>query len=72
MVDARKARYRLYDILDVFHFAIDNIIYSEMDVNDKIADIKELGDQLASEVKELSEIMSHEVMVTLKSLNLND
>lgn len=64
VVDARQARFKLYDIVDEFHWAIDSIVYSDMDENEKIKDITELGNQLSQEIRDLSQAMSRETLIS--------
>ena len=64
VVDAKQARVRMWDIIDAFHWAIDDVLFSNMSAENKIQDIKELGDQLAAEINNLSEKLSHETLIS--------
>ncbi len=71
--EARKTRSTMYDILDQFTSSVYQIVWDdnpEYSVDEKSKDIKGLADQLATEIKTLAEMMSKEVIYTVKSLSL--
>ena len=70
-VDARQARFRMYDILDAYSSAIYQVVWhDEMDVDEKVADIGTLTNQLIDELKTLADDMAKEIVVTTKRMSL--
>ncbi len=70
-IDARDARYRLYDILDQYHATVSDIIWSDQTADDKATDLTALTNQLIKELHTLTDKMSKEVMVAVKSLSID-
>jgi cation transport regulator ChaB len=67
-IDATNARHTLSERLNLFNDCIWQVIYSNMSVDEKIRDIKELGEQLSNSIKELSDKMSREIMINYNSM----
>lgn len=69
-IDAKKARERLYLLLDEYLYSVRDIALHwnpDYKPEDRASDIKGLSEQLASSLVELSEDISHEVVYAVKS-----
>jgi len=72
-VEAREARVKLNDILWEFQTNVEFVALNDwQDTDEKIADIKGLTAQLVDAIQTLSEVISRQVVVTLKSLSLEN
>ena len=69
-IDARDARYRLYDVIDQYYSTVDKIVWSDSTIADKSADLTALTNQLIAELSQLTTKMSKEVIVSVKNLSV--
>lgn len=69
-IDAKDARYRLYDVVDQYIYTVDDIIWGEMSFDEKAQDLTDLTAQLVSELSDLTDKMSKEVIIAVKNLSI--
>lgn len=70
-LEARDAREKMYEIVPLYQNLVWDIVYSDASAEEKRNDLMKLSEQLSNELEELSQKISQDVIITVKSLNLD-